>query len=796
MINKKDSKIVKAKVERKSLALKAKKEYSDEECSTSESKDEEYAMAVRDFKKFFKRRGQNEMCLVAQASNEICLRVDLEPDEWIKDIGCSKHMTGNRKLFSSYKSYNRGNIIFGSNLLGNIIGKGNKPKEQFFLATIDENFTLWRRRLGHANMRLIQSLASKELVRNLPKLKFDQHFCDACKIEKQANANHKAKNIVSMTRFLELLHMDLFGPSVIRSYEGNRYTLAIVNDYSRYLKGTPTLGLWYPKCSGFDLKGYSDSDYARSKKIESLETNLVKYHKDVKGDLETLGNKLDFEVEALRKRQELEEKRYEEVKNMLLADGGRKKFSGMMGEDNNSWGEYEGFEGSNRINLVMNDGTMKDKNGSRNTIRIDAHGWVYKAERYFEVIDVDPREQLRAAVLCMEGQALSWFRWSEAKEPFCLWEELKRILLDWFQPSQEGNLYEQFLAITQYLGSFWKKYTCLGLIWRRNGQDYNSTPKSMKKMRIVARDGVIIIGDGVRIVKRWHQRNQDGRLRKRNKLLLTLRVSKKTRSLKKNPRSLKPNILITPYPKTLITLEAQVTPLTIQPIPEASVSLFMTPRVDKGKGDDGKMVKIINHELQALLDKKEKLEQAVKEIKLSKPEIMKVDLEVFNEAYIYIKGFKDFLKHQDAHFKVLTRAYNEKMMKKADLTKQRFDQSVWTLTNRSEPERITDIFIHPNKKQVSVTVYKNNDPRNFHVRIEFKFTDFGLSEWDELNAITPIKRNKCKRKAMGLEPETYIAGLHCNRKLPKGAKFVNNAENCFGLSINGAFLFCLHVPPL
>ncbi|GJY33364.1 retrovirus-related pol polyprotein from transposon TNT 1-94 [Tanacetum coccineum] len=29
-----------------------------------------------------------------------------------------------------------------------------------------------------------------------------------------------------------------------------------------YLKGTPSLGLWYPKCLGFDLKGYSDSDYA------------------------------------------------------------------------------------------------------------------------------------------------------------------------------------------------------------------------------------------------------------------------------------------------------------------------------------------------------------------------------------------------------------------------------------------------------------------------------------------------------------------------------------------------------
>ncbi|GKC49666.1 zf-CCHC domain-containing protein [Tanacetum coccineum] len=53
----KDNKIdLLAKGERKSLALKAKKESSDEEWSTFGSEDEEYVMAVRDFKKFFKRR--------------------------------------------------------------------------------------------------------------------------------------------------------------------------------------------------------------------------------------------------------------------------------------------------------------------------------------------------------------------------------------------------------------------------------------------------------------------------------------------------------------------------------------------------------------------------------------------------------------------------------------------------------------------------------------------------------------------------------------------------------------------
>nr|GEV64133.1 ribonuclease H-like domain, reverse transcriptase, RNA-dependent DNA polymerase [Tanacetum cinerariifolium] len=169
MIIKKDSKIVKAKVERKSLVLKAKKESSDEECSIFESEDEEYAMATfqksRDDKngksdrKCFRcgdmnrlieecpkppkdknqrtffggswsdsseeddEKVNNETCLVAQASSEICLEVDLEPGEWIKHSGCSKHMTGNRNLFSSYKENNRGNVIFGSNLCGNIIGK-------------------------------------------------------------------------------------------------------------------------------------------------------------------------------------------------------------------------------------------------------------------------------------------------------------------------------------------------------------------------------------------------------------------------------------------------------------------------------------------------------------------------------------------------------------------------------------------------------------------------------------------------------------------------------------------------
>ncbi|GJV27789.1 retrovirus-related pol polyprotein from transposon TNT 1-94 [Tanacetum coccineum] len=314
MIIQKDSKIVKAKDERKSLTLKAKKESSDEECSTSGSKDEEYTMVVRDFKKFFKRRGRfvrqprnykktfqrsrdnkngksdrkcfrcsdpnhligecpkplkdknqrafvggswsdsgeeddekvnNETCLVAQASSEVCFESSYFCDEnssiddLVRDNEYDKLCKMSLKIITKNKRLKatRNNLEKELSVLKllklQVIQRS--PKDKFVLATIDENSTCVHRRLGQRNMRLIHiSLASRELVRKLPKLKFDQHFCDACKIRKQAHASHKAKNIVSTTRCLELIHMDLFGPSAVQSYRGNRYTLVIVDDYSMY----------------------------------------------------------------------------------------------------------------------------------------------------------------------------------------------------------------------------------------------------------------------------------------------------------------------------------------------------------------------------------------------------------------------------------------------------------------------------------------------------------------------------------------------------------------------------------
>ncbi|GJR59309.1 hypothetical protein Tco_1501471 [Tanacetum coccineum] len=164
MIIKKDSEIVKAKAERKSLALKARKESSTPwrlENSRSSSSEEEGS------------------------------------------CGDPNHLNG--ECPKPPKDKNQRDFVGGS-----WSDSGEEDDEK----VKDET--------------CLMAQASSEIC-----LGFDQHICDACKTGKQAHASHKAKNIVSTTKCLELLHMDLFGPSIVRSYGGNLYTLVIVDDYSR-----------------------------------------------------------------------------------------------------------------------------------------------------------------------------------------------------------------------------------------------------------------------------------------------------------------------------------------------------------------------------------------------------------------------------------------------------------------------------------------------------------------------------------------------------------------------------------
>ncbi|GJU12313.1 hypothetical protein Tco_1134709, partial [Tanacetum coccineum] len=53
-------------------------------------------------------------------------------------------------------------------------------------------------------------------------------------------------------------------------------------------------------------------------------------------------------------------------------------------------------------------------------------------------------------------------------------------------------------------------------------------------------------------------------------------------------------------------------------------------------------------------------------------------------------GSKDFLKHQDEHLKVLTRAHSEKLKQKVELRKKMFDQYVWTRDEHFDPNLKTE----------------------------------------------------------------------------------------------------------
>jgi transposase InsO family protein len=56
----------------------------------------------------------------------------------------------------------------------------------------------------------------------------------ACQTGKQVGAQHRAKNIMTTTRLLEMLHIDLFGHIAYISIGGNKYGLVIIDDYSHF----------------------------------------------------------------------------------------------------------------------------------------------------------------------------------------------------------------------------------------------------------------------------------------------------------------------------------------------------------------------------------------------------------------------------------------------------------------------------------------------------------------------------------------------------------------------------------
>ncbi|GKC57057.1 putative ribonuclease H-like domain-containing protein, partial [Tanacetum coccineum] len=101
-------------------------------------------------------------------------------------------------------------------------------------ATSDES-NKWHRRLGHVNFKNLNKLVKGNLVRGLPSKIFqNDHTCVACQKGKQHKASCKAKIVSSISQPLQLLHMDLFGPTSVRSINHKTYCLVITDDFSRF----------------------------------------------------------------------------------------------------------------------------------------------------------------------------------------------------------------------------------------------------------------------------------------------------------------------------------------------------------------------------------------------------------------------------------------------------------------------------------------------------------------------------------------------------------------------------------
>ncbi|GJW09539.1 retrovirus-related pol polyprotein from transposon TNT 1-94 [Tanacetum coccineum] len=96
-----------------------------------------------------------------------------------------------------------------------VLDMTSSTQESSFFAKDFENLNwLWHKRLAHLNFKTINKLAKQNLVISLPSL------------------------TSSIKKCIHLFHMDLFGPVTPRCINHEKYTLVIVDEYSRTENGT------------------------------------------------------------------------------------------------------------------------------------------------------------------------------------------------------------------------------------------------------------------------------------------------------------------------------------------------------------------------------------------------------------------------------------------------------------------------------------------------------------------------------------------------------------------------------
>nr|GEV24933.1 hypothetical protein [Tanacetum cinerariifolium] len=163
-------------------------------------------------------------------------------DKGVFDSGCSRSMTGNKERLDDFQELQQFNLFS----ISQICDKKNKVlftdtkclvlSKDFKLPDEIDESVKWHRRMVHVNYKTMNILVKGNLVRGLPpKLFKNDHTCVACCKGKQHKASYKAINAVSsISKPLQLLHMDLFGHTSIKSIDHTYYCLVITDDYIRF----------------------------------------------------------------------------------------------------------------------------------------------------------------------------------------------------------------------------------------------------------------------------------------------------------------------------------------------------------------------------------------------------------------------------------------------------------------------------------------------------------------------------------------------------------------------------------
>lgn len=88
---------------------------------------------------------------------------------------------------------------------------------------------LWHFKLGHVSLKAMQHISSLQGRINTRQLE----SCSICPLAKQCRLPFPVSNSKSSAVF-KLVHLDIWGPYKVPTYDRKRYSVTVVDDFSRY----------------------------------------------------------------------------------------------------------------------------------------------------------------------------------------------------------------------------------------------------------------------------------------------------------------------------------------------------------------------------------------------------------------------------------------------------------------------------------------------------------------------------------------------------------------------------------